>query len=115
MTLTKKIHELSKVRFTTNRKSDKKFKTEASRIPEINKRIMEMVNEELKKPRHQRHLPDYADILKIFKEVSKTHPACSTEDAQSKIFFGKTLFLPNRYDLWEQLNVMVFLDSWRCQ
>ena len=43
------------------RKQDKKFKTEASRIPEINQRIEKMVNRD-------KSFPDFADVLKLFVE-----------------------------------------------
>ena len=44
------------------RACDKKFKTEASRIPEVNQKIQDVVNKE-------RRFPDYHDVMKIYKSV----------------------------------------------
>ena len=84
MVLRKKIHELQKQKMSLGRRCDKKFKTEgtvnslmfdliyvktnfilflASRLPDVNERICEMVNQGKK-------FPDFVDILKIYKAVT---------------------------------------------
>lgn len=64
MKLLRKIDELRNVKTSLNRKCDKKFMTESSRIPEVNERIMVLVNKE-------KRFPDYADILGIYKTVNE--------------------------------------------
>ena len=62
ITLHKKINNLEGMKANFGRACDKKFKTEASRIPEVNHRIQDVVNKE-------RRFPDYHDILQIYKKV----------------------------------------------
>ena len=80
MTLTKKVAKLRKLKASFGRRQDKKFSTEASRIPEVNERIMSMVNKE-------RKFPDYADVLNIYKEVNKSKNGSYSEASLSS--FGK--------------------------
>lgn len=63
MTLTKTINKLSNVKNSFGRKCDKKFTTEASRIPDVNEKIQALVNRE-------RKFPDYHDIQNIYKSVN---------------------------------------------
>ena len=58
----KTIAELRQQKFSSSRACDKKFSTEASRIPEINQRIQDLVNKD-------RKFPDFHDIFKICKDV----------------------------------------------
>ena len=60
MKIYRKIAELRELNASLARKQDTKFKTEASRIPEINQRIEKMVNSD-------KIFPDFSDILKLFK------------------------------------------------
>ena len=59
MKIYRKIAQLRKLDSSLQRKQDKKFKTEASRIPEINSRIETLVNK-------NKTFPDYADVLKLY-------------------------------------------------
>lgn len=61
LTLEKKIAELKREKFSLGRNCDKKFKTEASRIPEVNSKIQDLVN-------RQRKFPDFHDIIKAYKD-----------------------------------------------
>ena len=60
MKIYRKIAELRELNASLARKQDTKFKTEASRIPEINQQIEKMVN-------RNKIFPDFSDILKLFK------------------------------------------------
>ena len=60
MKIYKKIAELRELNASLARKQDTKFKTEASRIPEINQQIEKMINRD-------KIFPDFSDILKLFK------------------------------------------------
>ena len=62
ITLLRKINSLEGMKTSFGRASDKKFKTEASRIPEVNSRIQDLINKD-------RRFPDYHDILRIHKTV----------------------------------------------
>jgi len=62
MTIQKKINNLEGMKTSFGRACDKKFKTEASRVPEVNNRIQDLVNKE-------RRFPDYHDIVKIYQTV----------------------------------------------
>merc|ERR1711971_209613 len=62
ITLQKKINNLEGMKTSFGRACDKKFKTEASRIPEVNQKIQDVVNKE-------RRFPDYHDVMKIYKSV----------------------------------------------
>lgn len=62
ITIQKKINNLEGMKTSFGRACDKKFKTEASRIPEVNNRIQDLVNKE-------RRFPDYHDIIKIYQSV----------------------------------------------
>ena len=64
MKVQRAIAKLQEVRMSTGRACDKKFKTEASRIPAVNVKIMDLVNK-------TRKFPDYQDILRIYKEVNE--------------------------------------------
>jgi hypothetical protein len=64
ITLQKKINNLEGMKTSFGRACDKKFKTEASRIPEVNQKIQDVVNKE-------RRFPDYHDVMKIYKGVSE--------------------------------------------
>ena len=59
MKIYNKIAQLRNLDNSLERRVDKKFKTEASRIPDINNEIEKLVN-------RQRVFPDYADILKLY-------------------------------------------------
>ena len=61
MKIYRKIAQLRKLDSSLQRKQDKKFKTEASRIPEINSRIETLVNK-------NKSFPDYADVLKLYEK-----------------------------------------------
>ena len=80
MTLTKKVAKLRKLKASFGRRQDKKFTTEASRIPEVNEKIMELVNK-------YRRFPDFADILSIYKEVNEAKNASYSTTTLSS--FGK--------------------------
>merc|ERR1719167_2023824 len=60
MKIYQKIAELRELNASLARKQDTKFKTEASRIPEINQQIEKMVNRD-------KTFPEFSDILKLFK------------------------------------------------
>lgn len=60
----KEIAKLREERLYFGLQRDKKFTTEASRIPEVNQQIQKLINE-------SRKFPDYHDILGIYKTVSK--------------------------------------------
>merc|ERR1712029_568851 len=57
--------QMRQMRPSLGRFCDKKFVTQASRIPEVNTSIMELVNK-------KRRFPDFHDIFGIYKEVNKT-------------------------------------------
>ena len=59
MKIYNKIAQLRNLDNSLERRVDKKFKTEASRIPDINDEIEKLVN-------RKRVFPDYADILKLY-------------------------------------------------
>ena len=59
MKIYNKIAQLRNLDNSLERRVDKKFKTEASRIPDINNEIEKLVN-------RKRVFPDYADILKLY-------------------------------------------------
>ena len=59
MKIYNKIAQLRKLDSSLQRQQDKRFRTEASRIPEINAKIEDMVNK-------SKMFPDYADILKLY-------------------------------------------------
>ena len=65
MVLTRKVAQMRQMRPSLGRFCDKKFVTQASRIPEVNTSIMELVNK-------KRKFPDFHDIFGIYKEVNKT-------------------------------------------
>ena len=65
MVLTRKVAQMRQMRPSLGRFCDKKFVTQASRIPEVNTSIMELVNK-------KRKFPDFQDIFGIYKEVNKT-------------------------------------------
>ena len=64
MKIYNKIAQLKKLDASLQRKQDKRFKTEASRIPAINTKIERIVNK-------SKVFPDYADILKLYEEYYK--------------------------------------------
>ena len=64
MKIYRKIAQLRELNASLERKQDKKFKTEASRIPEINEQIEKMVNRE-------KSFPDFSDILKLYTNYYK--------------------------------------------
>ena len=59
MKIYNKIAQLRKLDSSLQRQQDKRFRTEASRIPEINAKIEDIVNK-------SKMFPDYADILKLY-------------------------------------------------
>ena len=59
MKIYNKIAQLRNLDNSLERRVDKKFKTEASRIPDINNEIEKLVN-------RKKVFPDYADILKLY-------------------------------------------------
>merc|ERR1711860_100398 len=75
MVLTRKVAQMRQMRPSLGRFCDKKFVTQASRIPEVNTSIMELVN-------RQRKFPDFPDIFGIYKEVNKTR---NTKESESTL------------------------------
>lgn len=64
MKIYRKIAQLRELNASLERKQDKKFKTEASRIPEINQKIEKLVNRD-------KIFPDFSDVRKIFVDYYK--------------------------------------------
>ena len=77
MKIYNKIAHLRKLDASLQRKQDKRFRTEASRIPDINTKIEKMVNK-------NKLFPDYCDILRLYETYYRENNLVIAKDVMKE-------------------------------
>merc|ERR1719414_1696383 len=110
MKIYRKIAELRELNASLARKQDTKFKTEASRIPEINQQIEKMINRE-------KSFPDFSDILKLYTNYYKEKnlivgkELAQAEAKETFVAMGKKLIARRKHDELDVMQSYIPLDN----
>ncbi|XP_059091158.1 uncharacterized protein LOC131886775 isoform X2 [Tigriopus californicus] len=106
--INRKIAECLKLNPTLERRQDKRFKCQGSRILEVNVKIEKWVNRAKKANRE--FFPDFADIVKLIESVNQEKNLCLSksqildEAKESFIAVGRTLKAQRVHDDMEDLD-----------